>query len=568
MISTSDPVGLKLVWDRLISISEEMAATLVRTSFSTVVRESADYACVLLDAAGNSLAQPRTSIPAFIGTMPVTVRHFLSKFPAEKLQPGDSLITNDPWLGTGHVPDMNVATPIFDRRGRLVAFAGSVAHMPDIGGSINYGATRSVFEEGLRVPMTKLAKAGELNEELLDIIRLNVRVPDQVIGDIMSMLSANWIGAQRLLELMEDAGIRDLAELAREIHGRSESAMRAAIRQIPEGTYRGSASGDALGRSFHFALAVHVRDGEVEVEVEDATEQMMDCSFNSSYSYTYAFTVYPLKCLLHPRIPNNEGCFRPFKVTAAPGTILNALPPSPVEKRNRVGHFIHAAIFEALAPVMPDRVMAPSGSAPTTLENFSWLDDLGRPQAVIVSLSGGTGACPSRDGEVTMFPSNLLSTPVELVESLAPVLVEAKELIPDSAGPGRYRGGPGQRFKVRNISNGPVTHSFVVNRLNHPAQGLLGGGAGSPNRVLLNGAPHPQPYGRWILQPGDVVAMEYAGGGGLFPPVERDRSAVLTDLADGLITPKSARELYGLSEGDGKSPPVTRRVERRTTGAG
>lgn len=558
MTDRFDPVTLKVVWDRLVSISEEMGATLVRTAFSTVVRESADYACVLLDSRGNSLAQPRPSIPAFIGTMPATVRHFLSRFPPETLQPGDSLITNDPWLGTGHVPDMTIATPVFNRAGRLVAFTGSIAHMPDIGGTINYGATRSVFEEGIRIPMAKLAKAGELNQELMEIICTNVRVPDQVTGDLMSMLSANWVGAARLLELMEDEGIDDLTALAEEIHSRSEAAMREAIRTVPEGTYRGSAEGDALGRSFHFTLAVHVQGGGVHVDAEQVTEQMMDCSFNSAMCYTYAFTVYPLKCLLHPHVPNNEGCFRPFTVTAPPGSILNALPPAPVEKRNRVGHFLHAAIFEALAPVMPERVMAASGSAPTTLENFSWLDEGGRPGAIIVSLSGGSGACPSKDGEVAMFPSNLTNTPVELLESIAPVMVEAKEMICDSGGPGRYRGGPGQRFRVRNVSGRPVSHSFVVNRLNHPAQGLLGGGAGSPNRVLLNGRPHPQPYGRWILEPDDVVAMEYPGGGGLHPPAERDRAKVLEDLENGLISPESAVRDYGLVPQEREQPGTAR----------
>ncbi len=541
-----DPVTLKVVWDRLISISEEMGATLVRTAFSTVVRESADYACVLLDPKGNSLAQPRPSIPAFIGTMPATVRHFLAKFPAEALRPGDGLITNDPWLGTGHVPDMTIATPVFNKAGRLVAFAGSIAHMPDIGGTINYGATRSVFEEGIRIPIAKLVKAGELNQELMEIIRTNVRVPDQVTGDLMSMLSANWVGAARLLELMEDEGVDDLTALAEEIHSRSEATMRAAIRTVPEGTYRGSAEGDALGRSFRFTLAVHIRDGSVHVDAEQVTEQLMDCSFNSAICYTYAFTVYPLKCLLHPHVPNNEGCFRPFTVTAPPGSILNAVPPAAVEKRNRVGHFLHAAIFEALAPVLPERVMGVSGSAPTTLENFSWLDERGRPGAIIVSLSGGSGACPSKDGEVAMFPSNLTNTPAELIESIAPLLVEAKELICDSGGPGRYRGGLGQRFRVRNISGKPLSHSFVVNRLTHPAQGLLGGGAGSLNRVLLNGRPHPQPYGRWTLEPDDVVTMEYPGGGGLHPPVERDRAKVLEDLQNGFISADSAAQDYKL----------------------
>ena len=542
-VNMDDPITLRITWDRLVSISEEAATTLVNMAFSSIVREVGDYSCLLMDAEGNSLAQPRTSIPVFIGTLPATVRHFLEKFPAETLRPGDSLITNDPWLGTGQLNDVTIATPVFID-GELVAFSGSVAHMSDIGGTLNMGSAREVYEEGFHIPPSKLIDGGRPNEQLLELFLSNVRAPDQVQGDLQAMLAANHVGAEGLLALMGDLGLDRVDELAATIHRLTENAMRRAIADVPDGRYEASVDiGDFEG-DIHLQVAIEVSGTDITVDFAGSSPESA-YGTNCPMCYTYAYTVYPLKCLLEPNLPNNEGCFKPITVTAPEGSIANAQRPRACEMRNRIGHMAHAAIFTALADVLPDRVMGHSGSAPVTVDVLSGTRADGSRFVENLCVNGGTGARPHGDGVIAAFPGNMSATPIELLESSAPVLFEAKEIIPDSAGAGRYRGGPGQRIVIRNIGDRPVTHSMFYSRMHHVADGVLGGEPGTPNRVLVNGEPHPQPVGRHDLAPGDVVDIELPSGGGKFPATERDREAILADLAEGILTPEGARRAYG-----------------------
>jgi N-methylhydantoinase B len=539
----SDPITLRITWDRLVSISEEAAAALVSMAFSAIVREVGDYSCLLMDAEGNSLAQPRTSIPVFIGTLPATVRHLLARFPAHTLKPGDSLVTNDPWLGTGQLNDVTIATPIF-RDGRLVAFAGSVAHMSDIGGTLDMGAAREVFEEGFRIPPSKLVIEGQPNEQLLELFLANVRAPDQVRGDLEAMLAANHVGATGLLALMDDLRLDRVDELAATIHRLTENAMRTAIAQLPDGTYRSAVDiGDYEG-DIHLEVAVIIDGSDVTVDFTGSSPES-PFGTNCPMCYTYAYTVYPLKCLLEPNLPNNEGCFRPITVTAPEGCIANARRPRAVEMRNRIGHMVHAAIFTALADVLPDKVMGHSGSAPVTVDVLSGIRADGTRFVENLCVNGGAGARPHGDGVVTAFPGNMSATPIELLEASAPVLFETKAIVPDSAGAGRYRGGPGQRMVIRNIGPNPVTHSMFYSRLQHVAHGVLGGRAGTPNRILINGVPHPKPVGRHELAPGDVIDIELPSGGGKYPPAQRTQEAILADLEQGYLTPEGARAAYG-----------------------
>jgi N-methylhydantoinase B len=542
-----DPIALKVFWDRLIAATEEAAVTLVRTSFSTIVRENNDYACVLLDAAGRSLAQSAYSIPAFIGTMPITVQHFLDRFPRDTLRPGDVLATNDPWMGTGHLPDLTMATPVFNARGRLVAFAGVIAHLPDIGGTINTGGTREVYEEGLQLPPVRLFRDGEPNAELFETIAANVRVADHVRGDIMAMAAANAHAAARLLDLLDDVGLDGLEDVSNEICTRSEEAMRAAILTAPAGRYCGAIDFDGFEAPIHLELTVEIRDGCVHVDFTGSSQQN-PFALNSVMNYTYAFTAYPLKCLLHPRLPNNQGCFTPFTVSAPQGSVVHAQPPCAVYKRNIVGHMISGALFAALAEPFPDRVMADSGSAPMNIHNWSGADRGGQRFVQLVAMNGGSGASPAGDGEVCSFPSNVSNTPVEMMEVAAPLVVECKELVPNSGGAGRARGGLAQRVTIRNAGNTAVMHSFLTSRRNFPAGGLLGGAPGRTERVYLNGQTHPQPQGRWLVHPGESFTIEYAGGGGLGPPSERPRKQVIADVQDELVTRDSATREYGLME--------------------
>lgn len=510
-----DPVTLRILWNRLVAIVDEAAATLRRTSFSTLVRESNDFACVLLDRDGNSLVQNSAAIPSFIGTLPITVRHFLKLFPVETLRPGDILTTNDPWLATGHLPDISVIMPIF-RDGEVVALSASVAHLPDVGGRIRSADARTIFEEGLQVPPSKLFDAGEPNELLFQIIRQNVRVPDQVVGDIMAQVAANSLASRRLLQLLDDTNAH-LPVLAHAIHEVSEDATRAAIRTIPDGLYESQVQTDGVDERLTIKLALTVDDDRIECDFA-GTSGEVDYALNSVANYTFAYTAYPLKCLTSPEVPNNEGAVRPITVHAPEGTILNPCYPAPVGGRAMIGHFLSAAVFQALAPAIPDFVQAPSGS-PLWCLNLAGSRN-GEQFAVAYFLNGGQGATRDAAGMPCLsFPSNVSNTPVEVMELLAPVRIERKQIRRGSGGEGQWTGGDGQRLDIRLLGEMPATAAFLADRLHTPAPGLLGGSAGAPGEVMLNEEPI-DPKRQRSIQMGDVLSLRTPGGGG-FGPVKR-----------------------------------------------
>lgn len=553
-----DPISLKVVWDRLVSISQDAAATMVRTTFSPVVRESYDYCCSLIDVHGRQLAEPPDTVPSFTGTLPFTVRHFLRKFPVQDMRPGDSFITNDPWLGTGQLNDFNVATPVFDRNKRPIAIAASTAHMSDIGGTINRGVARSVHEEGLRIPMTYLVKEGVLNQEMLNILRANVRMPDECVGDLTGMLAANRTMADRLVELMDDTQIVDFPAWADEIQQRSEEAMRAAIGELPAGEYSGTAEFDGAGYPGVIKVKITIDNREVSLDFTGTSLQNDYTSMNVALNYTYSFCVYVMKLLIHPRLPSNDGCLRPLKIYAPPGSVLNMQYPTAGYSRSFVGHMIHGAIFDALQSVIPERIWAESGSSPQGTQALTGLRPNGLPFVhLFFQASGGTGAMPAKDGESTTFPSNARSTSVESTEALVPVIFERKEVICDSAGPGEFRGGLAGHWTIRNIGTQPITFSGQVGRLKHPARGLLGGLNGRPNHLFFNGRPEPRGWGRWELQPGDTFTRESAGGGGLHPPFRRDPQRVLDDVLEGYVSKREARRTYGVIITDGRVSGLT-----------
>jgi N-methylhydantoinase B len=504
-----DAITLRILWNRLIAIVDEAAVTLRRTSFSTLVRESNDFACVLLDREGRSLVQNSAAIPSFIGTLPITVRHFLRHFPPAVLEPGDILTTNDPWLATGHLPDLTLAMPIF-RNGRIVAIAASVAHLPDVGGRIRSADARTIFEEGLQIPPTKLFRAGQPDELLFDVIRRNVRVPEQVVGDIMAQVAANELATRRLLRLMDELD-DDLSELAATIHATSEAAMRERIQAIPDGEYRGEVRPDGFEEQLRISLSVRVDGDHIHCDYAGTSEQA-DIALNSVANYTFAYTAYPLKCLTSPEIPNNEGSFTPITVSAPEGTILNPRYPAPVGGRAMIGHFLSAAVFQALAPVIPKAVQAPSGS-PLWCLNLAG-EHRQRQFAVAYFLNGGQGASAGRDGiSCLSFPSNVSNTPVEVMETLAPIRVEAKRLRHGSGGSGARRGGDGQDLSIRSLAERPITAAFLADRLREGPAGLLGGAHGATGNVTVNGVAI-NPKRQYQLQPNDVLTLSTPGAGG------------------------------------------------------
>jgi len=540
-----DPVSLEIYWSRLISIADESAAALLRTSFSTIVRESNDFATALMDANGDSLSENTAGIPSFVGILPRTLKHFLARFPKEEWRPGDLVITNDPWMATGHLPDVTMAAPIF-HRGRLVGFSGSIAHLPDIGGAPWGCDARELFEEGLRIPPVKFYSEGRINELLAEIILANVRVPDQVMGDLQAQVTANRVCARRLGEFLDDAGMVDLATLSKALQDRAEMAMRKAIEAVPDGVYRSSVDADGFDADeTHIECAVTVKGSSLHIDYEGTSKQI-GRGLNSVMNYTYAYSVYPVKCALDPMTPRNEGSYRSVTVDAPLGSLLNPRFPAPCNARQLTGHLLAGAIYGALAQAIPGRVTAESGSAPTLRSVYGGIDRQGNRFSQILFASGGMGASAVKDGlATTAFPTNSGAGSIEAFESISPLVVWKKEFRADSGGAGKFRGGLGQDVEVEVVSPEPVRLSLLSDRQKYAPRGLLGGKDGAKVAITLADGTHPHQKSRSILEPGARISMRFSGGGGYGDPKERDPEAVRADVRNGYVSAEAARADYG-----------------------
>ncbi|WFU83579.1 hydantoinase B/oxoprolinase family protein [Bradyrhizobium sp. CIAT3101] len=540
----NDPINLQVMWNRLIFIADQADIVLGRTAFSPIVRENHDYVTVLLDSRGRALAQCTWSIPVFITSLPVAAqKYFLPKFPAETLQEGDVLATNDPEIGTGHLPDVTMITPIF-KNGKVVAYAGSIAHLPDIGGAPLHSEASDIFEEGIRFPIVKLHKAGVPNQDALDIIAASVRLPTEVMGDLESMVAANNVMGRELVKFLDEYGLDGIDELADAIHTRSEAQTRRAIRQWPNGTYSAEVLLDGYDTDVTLKAAVIVRDDSIHVDYTGTSEQILH-SINCRTNYRYAHSVYALKCLLDPDTPNNEGCITPITDEAPLGSILNPEEWTAGNSRNLIGHVIPSLIFKALEGVVPDKVMGDSGGAPIWAANCVGRRDDGSQYGSVQNFHGGQGARAEFDGLDTLsFPSNCRVTAIEMFEIAVPALTECKELIADSGGAGRSRGGLGQRVVLRNLGRNPMNIYLASERVRHPCFGVVGGKSGSAGKVYRNGEPQ-FPKGKVVLKTGDRLEVETPGGGGWGRTADRTAAAIELDLAEGLITPEAARQIYG-----------------------
>ncbi len=540
--SEIDAVGLSIMWDRLIAITDEIVSTLVRTSFSTIVSESYDLTVVLLDADGRLMAQGTYSIPVFIGSAPLTLKYMLEKFPPESLRPGDVVVTNDPWLGTGHVFDICVMRPVF-RQGRIVAYTMSITHLPDIGGIGFSAAASEIYQEGLRLPVVKLLHEGEIDPFLVDLIRANVRVPEQTMGDIMANVTCNEVGGRFVQEFMDEYGIEDLRPLSLAIRETSEKAMREKIGEMRPGTYHNEIQIEGVDAPITLACRVDVGADEVTVDF-DGTGPSVRRGINVPFCYANAMALYSIKCLTIPAIPNNEGSVKPVRVSAPAGCILNARPPSPTGGRHIIGHFVSGLVFGALVDAAPDKVQADCGMVDIMTIQGRHRD--GRNVATLYFASGGFGAMAGRDGpNVTPGPSNMAVVPVEVWESLTAMTVTEKVLLADSGGPGAARGGLGQEVTLRNDTGHPMTVFFMANRTEFPPPGYQGGRPGRLRESRLNGETvHPK--GHYRIAPGDSVTLLQAGGGGFGDPKERPPEMLLSDLKNGFVTEDGIRRDFGV----------------------
>lgn len=537
-----DAISLGILWDRLQAVIDEAEATLMQTAFSPIIREAYDFGVVLMDANGESVVQSRRSMPSFVGTLPRTLRAALERFPRETWRPGDVFATNDPWLGTGHLPDVTMVRPAFVGD-RLVGYLGCIAHWADIGGAIWSADTTEVYEEGLRLPLRKLVEAGRLNEDIAAVVLANVRLPDQVRGDMHAQLTTLEVGDRRLRELLDDLEETDPAPIFAAIQSRAEDAMRTAIERLPDGVYRHEMEIDGVDAPIRLRLALTVDGDAIHADWEGSDPQCR-AGINETYNHAFAMTVYPIKCVLCPEVPNNEGTYRPITMDAPEGSIVNARFPAPVASRQILGHCLAAVVFGALARVLPDEVLADSGSPAPRLV-FTGVREDGRKWGAVLTLSGGMGAQTRRDGlSAAPFPSNAGATSVEILEAAAPLLFHTRALVADSGGAGAFRGGLGVRTEVELMGDRPAGVSIMADRVEHPPLGRLGGRAAAPNVIVDGDGRRLDAKRRRSLAPGARVRVETAGGGGVGDPRERDRAALDADLREGYVTDAAAREHY------------------------
>jgi len=540
-----DPITLEVLWNRLIAVVNEQATAMMRTSFTTVVRESGDLSAGVFDPRGYMIAQAVTGTPGHINSMATCIHHFLAVYPADTLRPGDVLITNDPQKTSGQLHDFTVISPIFDDNERLIAYFGSTCHAIDIGGRGLSADARSMYEEGLFVPITKWYDAGRSNEELVKIIRANVREPEQVLGDIHAQVAGNNVGGARLKEFMAEFGLTSIEPLADEIITRSERAMREAIATVPDGVYTHSGQSDGFDAPVTLAVTITKKGDAMHVDWTGSSPASPR-GINVVLNYTHAYVTYALKCALCPDVPNNEGSFRPVTVTAPPGSLLNALPPAPVAGRHVIGHFLPGIVFGALAPVLPGKVIA-EGAANIWATQLTGTHANGDPWTYVWFSCGGTGARPTSDGiHTTAFPSGVMGVPVEVIESVAPLLVRRREIAQDSGGPGRFRGGCGQYMEVGALTGRGYNLGPIFDRTRVPAEGYAGGGQGVRGAITLSDGRELQDKSQVALAADERFTLQLPGGGGYFNPYTRDVQAVLDDVLDGFVSIEAARAQYGV----------------------
>jgi N-methylhydantoinase B len=551
-------IHMQIMWSRLIAVVEEQAQTLVRTAFSTPVREAGDLSAGVFDRDGNMLAQAVTGTPGHVNSMAAAVKHFLDAFPLKTMKPGDHYITNDPWLTCGHLHDLTVTSPTF-LNGEPVGLFASTVHVVDIGGLGMGPDGRQVFEEGLAIPLMALAREGRMNEDLMRIIRANVREPLQVEGDVYALAACNDEGSRRLIEMMEEFGIANLDRLGEHIIETSRAATIEAIRKLTPGKYKNEVRMDGYDRPLLLAGEMTIGDEGIHVDYA-GTSPASAFGINVVMNYTLAYTAFGVKCLVAPEVPNNAGSLAPITASAPDGCLLNVRRPHGVAARHTVGHMLPDVVFGCLHQVMEGGVPAEGASSlwnPQIYGGADVADELGGEGhedvpafSTVIFHCGGTGARPGKDGlDVTAFPSGVRTIPVEATESVAPVIFRRREFREGSGGTGKYRGGLGQVIELGGADDMPVAMLCNFERINNPARGRDGGGLGAPGQVTLISGKPIRSKGRQTIQGGDFIRLELPGGGGFGDPATRDPDQVALDVADGLITAETARQEYRVALG-------------------
>ncbi len=547
----------QLVWNRLLAVVEEQAQALIRTAFGTPTREAGDLSAGVFLPDGRMVAQAVTGTPGHVNSMAESVLHFLRAFPAPTMQDGDVFITNDPWKGTGHLYDVVMVTPVF-HDGRLVALFASTVHVVDIGGLGAGPDALEIYHEGLFLPILRFVTRGVMEQSVLDIVRANVREPEQVEGDLHALVACNAVGARRLQQLLREFGLTDLQDAGQYIIERSALAMRAALKEWPKGRWSNQMTVD--GYDTPVQLKVTVSIGEDEILVDFAgTSGKVARGINVPKAYTDAYTSFGIRCLVGADLPNNTGSLAPIRVIAPEDSIVNALPPSAVAARAAIGQMLPDLVFGALRQARPDRVPAEGASSLWNIRLTGGQPIAGGPNDIlnrarrfgIVSFTtGGTGARPGQDGlSATAYPSGVRNVSLEILETQAPLIFRRKEYRADSGGAGTTRGGLGQTVAIEHALGEPMVLAATWDRVHYPPRGALGGRDGAPGRAYLQ---HSRTVlrgkGRQLVPAGEVLVVETPGGAGLGDPAGRDPVQLARDLQAGLVTPQAAHRQYGTTE--------------------
>lgn len=553
-MSEFTPVTLEILWNRLRAILNEEIAGLIRAAFSPIIREAKDCSAGLYDRRGIFM----THADEGESHIRQTARHFLEKFSPDDLRPGDVLISNDPWRVGGHINDTAVLVPIF-LGGRVVGFTTYLAHQIDMGGRGFSADSTSLYEEGVFIPPLHLFRAGEPNMDLFEMISSNIRHAEVVLSDIRAQTGAAEAAARRVAAVMEEFGLKDLEGLADAMVSSTEEATRRAIAEIPDGTYRHTVEGDGYDATepMRMSVAITIKGSDVTIDYTGSSPQCL-YGVNLVYNHTLALTHQCLMCSIFPHVRDNEGSYRPLTLVAPEGSIMNARHPAPVMARHLTGFYIPSAIFGALQHVIPDRVVADSAA----VSNFGVIGTNARGDTIvgICTCLGGMGARPTKDSPTTLFPFVIADIPIEVIENEFPLHVHRREMVTDSAGAGRFRGGCGQVVEVEVESDRPANFFCMQERITHPPLGFCGGLPGGTAEVVINDTIRPHPKKGYSLQPGDRVRIRSNGGGGFYPPEERDPERVAEDVRDGYVSLEAAERIYRVA-----LDPKTFAVDRERT---
>jgi N-methylhydantoinase B len=541
----------QIMWNRLIAVVEEQAQTLIRTAFSTSVREAGDVSAGVFDRHGRMITQAVTGTPGHVNAMAEAAQHIIRDIGPDNIHEGDVYITNDPWKGTGHLHDITLLTPSF-RKKKLVGFFAATAHVIDIGGRGFGPDARELYEEGLFIPIMKLTDRGNINQVLINMVRANVREQRQVVGDVFSLVVCNETGHRRLIDMMDEFAIDDLDDLASFVFSRSREATLEAVNALPRGRFESQMTIDGYNEQVELCVALTIEKDRILADFA-GTSGASGYGINVPIIYTRAYACYGLKCAIAPLVPNNFASLSPFDVVAPEGTIVNALRPAPVSARHVIGHMIPDLVLGALHHFLPDRIPAESAGALWNIQISAHQIDpktmSGGPRQVLMFNSGGTGARAELDGMgATAFPSGVNTMSVEATEQSGPIIVWRKELLPDSGGAGRHRGGLGQRIEIGAADGFQLHFNAMFDRVHNPARGRNGGRPGGAGAVRLNDGSILKGKGRQAVPADARVVLDLPGGGGFGDASLRSKNLIRSDLESEYITREHAREFYGYSE--------------------